>query len=93
MNGMKKIRSNPFIFIFSVLALLLLLGTLSSCDNGGDEDMQRRDSKNPVVNMINRATDKVEDRMLERKRKEAEEKALRDKLHPHKQRKSEKRKK
>lgn len=59
----------------------------------GDEEMQRKESKNPFVNMVNRATDKVEDRMLERKRREAEEKALQDKLHPHKQRKSEKRKK
>ena len=42
MNGIKKIMSDLFIFIFSVLALLLLLGTLSSCDNGGDEDMQRK---------------------------------------------------
>ena len=55
--------------------------------------MQRKESKNPFVNMVNRATDKVEDRMLERKRREAEEKALQDKLHPHKQRKNEKRKK
>ena len=61
----------------------------------GDEEMARGQSKNPVVNFINRFTDKLEDKVLESKQRQAEEEARRrqekDKRHPHKQRKSDKR--
>ena len=60
----------------------------------GEESMERGQSRNPFVNLVNRFTDKLEDRMLERKQREAEEKARlkaeKDRLHPHKTRKNEK---
>ena len=63
----------------------------------GEESMERGKSRNPFVNLLNRFTDKMEDRLLERKQREAEEKARlkaeRDRLHPHKMRKNEKNRK
>ena len=60
----------------------------------GEESMERGQSRNPFVNLINRFTDKLEDRMVERKRQEAEEKARlqaeKDRRYPHKARKNEK---
>ena len=57
----------------------------------GDEDMPRGQSRNPFVNLVNRFTDRIEDRTLARKQAEAEEKARkqaeRERLHPHKKRK------
>ncbi len=60
----------------------------------GEESMERGKSRNPFVNLVNRFSDKLEDRMLERKQREAEEKARlkaeKDRLYPHKTRKNEK---